>query len=92
MRKKRGQKPLKMLCLFTRKLGDAALADVFLLEGAKSVGAAAEVTDGNVFLEDNLVLLNVDLHGVGVGYAQLSAKLLGYYHASKLVNVSNNAC
>jgi hypothetical protein len=50
------------------------------------------MANGRVLCKNDFITLGGDLYGIAGSDTKLFAKLLGYYDASKLVDVSYYAC
>ena len=77
--------------LFFGKLVDTRCADILLSELTNSGSTSAKMTYGNIFFENNLILVNVDFNRICVSNSEFFSKLLGYYNTAKLVYISYNS-
>lgn len=67
------------------------MANLLVLKDRKLLAAAAEMASGKILFDNDTIALARYFNGVGILYAELLAKLLWYYDAAKLVDVSDNS-
>ena len=72
------------------KFCDAELTNILLFELGETFAASAEVANGNILGENNLVTLDIYLYRVGVRNSKLPANLFRYNYSAKLINISYN--